>query len=475
MKVMDKNIKESLAAIVGERYVSDHMVDRICYSRDCGPDKAGVPDAVVRPGSTEEVAAIVRLANKVKKPIYTRGRGTTFLGSGVRDGEIIIETTRMNKITKVDLQAGYVTAQAGAIWHGIDNHLHKLGRELAVPGGGGLFSCTIGGTVAVNAVPHGATEYGMTADHVLSLEVVLPDGSIINTGSAANPNSEPIERNANGPDFAGLFMGSYGVLGIITEVTYRIRPVPETELFGFYAFDDYQDAIDAAGGIQMREAATFIVGMFGGPKPAGVEGDGFLHLIVRDCATRARERLQEAAAICESHGGRPSSAEGTRHYWQEHMYSWLRNTAPGPYYSDRPYFCPEVAGFVSTQGLKKAVQLFRDLREERDDDFTKYGIRVKGLDAYFSRNGAYLWIDTLYDERRNDAWEYGMKLRGDIAELMFTEGRMSPGGLGAGVSPYIMGKLGTSFELFKALKTAIDPGNILNPDLLFPIGVKDEA
>ena len=472
---MHRDIKGKLAAIVGERYVTASMVDRICYSRDCGPDKAGIPDVVVRPGSTEEVAAIVRLANEANKPIYTRGRGTTFLGSGVKDGVILLDTTRMDRIERVDLQAGYVTAQAGAIWHGIDQHLHKLGRELAVPGGGGLFSCTIGGTVAVNAIPHGATEYGMTADHVLALEVVLPDGRVIQTGSAANPNSEPIERNANGPDLAGLFMGSYGILGIITKVTYRIQPIPETELFAFYAFDDYQNAIDAACGIQMREAATFIVGMFGGPKPAGVDGDGFLHLIVRDRATAARERLCEAEAICEAHHGRPTSAEGTRHYWEEHMYSWLRNTAPGPYYSDRPYFCPEVAGFVSTQGLKKAVRLFRDLREERDADFTKYGIRVKGLDAYFSRNGAYLWIDTLYDERRDDAWEYGMKLRGDIAEIMFTEGAMSPGGLGAGVSPYIMPKLGETFELFKGLKAAMDPNGILNPDLLFPTGVKHEA
>lgn len=149
------------------------------------------------------------------------------------------------------------------------------------------------------------------------------------------------------------------------------------------------------------------------------------------------------------------------------MYSWLRNTAPGPYYSGLPYICPEVAGFVSTQGLKKAVQLFRDLREERDEDFARYGIRVKGLDAYFSRNGVYLWIDTLYDERRDDAWEYGLKLRGDIAELMFTQGAMSPGGLGAGLSPYIMPKLGTYFEFFKSLKAAMDPGSILNPGLLF--------
>ncbi|MDD5220704.1 MAG: FAD-binding oxidoreductase, partial [Candidatus Bipolaricaulis sp.] len=344
--------------------------------------------------------------------------------------------------------------------------LKRRGYELAVPGGGGLFSCTIGGTVAVNAIPHGATEYGMTGDHVLALEVVLPKGDVVRTGSWSNPASEPIERNANAADLAGLFIGSYGILGIITRVVYRVRRIPEAEQFRFYAFDDYRDAIDAAGGIQARGAATFVVGLFGGPKPAGEDGDAFLHVVVRDRTCAAEARVREAEAICESHRGRPRPADGTRHYWQEHMYSWLRNTGPSAYYSDRPFFCPEVAGFVSTDGLKTAVALFRAMREEREGDFETYGIRVKGVDVYFARNGAYLWIDTLYDERRDDAWAYGLRLRSEIAERMFTDGRMSPGGLGAGIAPHILPKLGPAGELLKAVKRTLDPDGLLNPGLI---------
>jgi glycolate oxidase len=463
---MDHDVRKALATVVGEAHVSDRMADRLCYSRDCGPDQAGIPAVIVRPGSTEEVVAIVKWANEHRRPIYTRGRATTFLGSGVKDGVILLETTRMNRVETVDLEAGYVTAQCGAIWHSIDADLRRRGRELAVPGGGGLFSCTIGGTVAVNAIPHGATEYGMTGDHVLALEVVLPTGEVIKTGSAANPASEPIERGANGPDLTGMFIGAYGILGIITSVTYRLRRIPELEAFRFYAFDDYRDAIDAACGVQTQDAATFIVGLFGGPKPAGEAGDAFLHLIVRDRAVTAEARIREAQAICASHRGRPRPAEGTRRYWEEHMYSWLRNTAPGPYYSDRPYFCPEVAGFVSTQGLKRAVGIFREMREEREEAFAEHGIRVKGLDTYFARNGAYLWIDTLYDERREEALAYGLKLRGEIAERMFTDGGMSPGGLGAGVAPHIMPKLGETYAFLRRLKRAMDPNGVLNPGLL---------
>ncbi len=467
---MGLELRAELANIVGDANVTDRLADRICYSRDCGPDDAGIPAVVVRPESTEQVVNIVRWANEHAHSIYTRGRATTFLGSGVKEGVILLETTRMNRIEHVDIQAGFVTAQCGAIWHGIDATLRPLGWELAVPGGGGLFSCTIGGTVAVNATPHGATEYGMTGDHVLALEVVLPTGEVITTGSAANPASEPIERGANGPDLAGLFIGAYGILGIITSVTYRLRPVPEVEQFRFFAFDDFRDAIDAAGGAQARGAATFEVGLFGGPKPQGETGDAFLHVVVRDRAKAVEDRIREAVAICTSHNGRPRPAEGTRRYWTEHMYSWLRNTAPGPYYSDRPYFCPEVAGFVSTQGLKSAVSLFREMRDERSAEFETYGIRVKGLDAYFARNGAYLWIDTLYDGRRQDATEYGMKLRAEIAERMFTEGKMSPGGLGAGIAPHIMPKLGETYAFLRRLKDAMDPNGILNPGLIVEQG-----
>jgi glycolate oxidase len=463
---MRENVAAALAAIVGPEHVSDRRVDRLCYSRDCGPDKAGIPSVVVRPATTEEVSAIVRWANDHRHPLYTRGRATTFLGSGVKDGVILLETTRMNRVERIDTAARLVVAQAGAIWHGIDADLRRDGWELGVPGGGGLFSCTIGGTVAVNATPHGATEYGMTGDHVLALEVVLPTGDVVRTGSWANPASEPIERNANGADLAGPFIGSYGVLGIITRVVYRIQRIPECELFRFYAFDDYRDAVEAATGIQGRGAATFLVGLFGGPKPMGEEGDAFLHVVVRDRAVAADARVREAEAICESHRGRPRPAEGTRHYWREHMYSWLRNTAPGPYYSDRPFFCPEVAGFVSSRGLADAVALFRTMKAEREREFETHGIRVKGVDAYFSRNGAYLWIDTLYDERQPDAWAYGMQLRSEVAERMFTEGRMSPGGLGAGISPHIMPKLGTAYGLLQSMKRMLDPNGILNPGLL---------
>ncbi|MDY7042183.1 MAG: FAD-binding oxidoreductase, partial [Chloroflexota bacterium] len=433
--------------------------------RDCGPTLGGVPDIVVRPESTVEVVEIVRLANEVRKPLFLWGRATTFVDHGVREGCIVVALDLMNRILDIDLPNQVVIAETGAIWHAVDSELNRLGWELAVPGGGGMFSCTVGGTVAFNAVPHGVTEYGMTGEHVLALEVVLPDGTVVHTGSTANTDAPlPIERGANGPDLTGLFVGSCGTLGVITQVTLRIRRIPECERFLFYAFDTVDQAVDAASAIQSQRAATFLIGLFGGPLPAGIEGRAFLHAIIRDSDAEAERRAQAVQVCCETFHGRSQSSDSTRRYWTEHMYSWLRNTPASAYYGSRPYYCPEVAGFLPTQALKEAIPLLHKYVAE-NEDFARVGMRVKGMDVYFSPNAAFLWVDTLYPEMDSEAHRVGLRVRAEIAEMLF--GRwMSPGGIVAGMAPYIMLRLGTTYELLKTLKAALDPNCILNPGVL---------
>ena len=454
-----------LQSICGPEHVSDVLADRLCYRRDCGPTPGGVPDIVVRPESTAEVVEIVKLANEVRKPIFLWGRATTFVDFGVKEGCIVMALDRMNRILKVDLENQIVTAETGAIWHAVDSELNRLGWELAVPGGGGMFSCTVGGTVAYNAVPHGITEYGVTGEHVVALEVVLPDGTMIHTGSAANTDAPlPIERGANGPDLTGLFIGSCGTLGVITEVTLRIRRIPECERFLFYAFDRLGDAVDAASAIQSQRAATFLIGLFGGPKPDGVEGEAFLHAIIRDSTVEAERRVRAVQVCCETFQGRLQDSQGTRRYWTEHMYSWLRNTPASAYYGGRPYYCPEVAGFMPTQALKEAIPMLHEY-VANNADFARVGMRVKGFDVYFSPNAAFLWVDTLYPEMDPEAWQVGLGVRAEIAEMLFSRW-MSPGGIVAGIAPYIMPRLGTTYALLKTLKAALDSNNILNPGVL---------
>lgn len=455
-----------LQDICGKEHVSNKLVDRMTYRRDCGPTPGGVPEYIVRPEDTKEVTELVKVANEYKIPVYMWGRATTFVDFGIGEGCIVLALDLMNEY-EIDLGNQVVTAEAGVIWHALDTEINKLGWELACPGGGGMFSATVGGTVAYNAVPHAITEYGITSDQVIALEVVLADGTVLHTGSAANDaaGNIPIERGANGPDLAGLFMGSCGTMGIITKATLRLRRLPETESFLFYAFDELEDTVNAAEAIQQQKAATFLIGIFGGPKPVDVKGEYFLHVIIRDSIPSAENRFRVCRATCEAFNGRAQDARATERYWTGHMFSWLRNVGPNAYYSNRPYYCPEVAGFVPTQALNEVIPSLHTYIDEHQEEWDRFGIRTKGLDVYFSRNAAFLWVDTLYPENDRAAHEYGLKIREEIAELLFSRW-MSPGGIVAGIAPYIMEKLGNAYTLMQKLKETLDPNNILNPGVL---------
>ncbi len=463
-------ILTKLQAICGPEHVTNERVDLLCYRRDCGPTPGGTPGYVCRPESTEEVVKLVKLANELKKPLFLWGRATTFVDCGVINDCIVLALDLMNKF-EIDLENQVVHADTGTIWHAIDGELKKYGWELSAPGGGGMFSASVGGTIAYNAVPHGITEYGTTGDHVISLEVVLPNGNVLHTGSASNDanGNIAIERGANGPDLAGLFIGSCGTMGIITKATLRIRHIPEQEEFLFYTFEKLENAVDAASAMQKQASATFIIGLFGGPKPSGVRGNYTLHIIIRDSKTGAYERKQASEVICESFNGMPQDAKATRLYWTEHMYSWLRNDGPSTYYGSRPYYCPEVAGFIPTQSLKEVIPALNQYIADTRTEWDQNGILVKGFDVYFSRNSAFLWVDTLYPESRPEAHEYGLKVRRDIAELLFSKW-MSPGGIVAGLAPYIMPKLGNAYQLMQTLKDSLDPNHIMNPGILMLAG-----
>ena len=179
----------------------------------------------------------------------------------------------------------------------------------------------------------------------------------------------------------------------------------------------------------------------------------------------AERRSRTCQVACESFSGMAQDAKATRLYWTGHMFSWLRNAGPEAYYGSRPYYCPEVAGFVKTQDLKEVIPAIKGYIRDHQAEWDRYGILTKGLDVYFSRNGAFLWVDTLYPEGIPESHEYGLKVRQDIAEMLF-EKWMSPGGIVAGIAPYIMERLGPTYGLLQKLKDLLDPKHILNPGVL---------
>lgn len=187
-----------------------------------GGDATGLhamPDLVVEPVSTEEVAAIARVATAHRVPIVTRGAGTGIAGGAVPvGGGIVVSLARMNRIVEIDAAAMTATVEAGVITGELQAAVESQGLFYP-PDPASLAECTIGGNVACNAGGPHALKYGVTRQYVLGMTVVLADGTVLRLGGK-------LHKNASGYGLLHLFIGSEGTLGIVTEVTLRLIPRP---------------------------------------------------------------------------------------------------------------------------------------------------------------------------------------------------------------------------------------------------------
>ena len=243
---------DELRRIVGERYVIAGDAERLePYSHDEVPDRhyASMPDAVVRPRTAEEIAAILKLANREKVPVTPRGAGSGLSGGAVPvRGGIVLLCDRMNEILEVDtdnmmvvVEPGVVTAQINEVVarHGLFYAGYPMSRE----------TCYIGGNVAEDAGGGKAVKYGVTKRYVLGLKMVTPAGEIVELGGK-------LLKDVTGYNLIGLMVGSEGTLGVFTEVTLRLLPLPKASVDLLVLFRSAEEAIAAVPRIQ---TATGIV------------------------------------------------------------------------------------------------------------------------------------------------------------------------------------------------------------------------
>jgi glycolate oxidase len=216
-------IKEQLMAIVGKDNVLDSNIDRFGYSYDSSfvpllP--ANKPDLVVRPLTTAEVSAVMAIANQHGIPVTARGAASGRTGGSIPlAGGISLALDRMTHIVEFDEQNMTVTVEAGMRTVDLYNFCAEKGLFYPPDPASWKFS-TIGGNVAENAGGMRAVKYGVTINYVMGLEVVLADGTVINTGGKAI-------KNVTGYNLTGLFTGSEGTLGIITRILLRLIPMPK--------------------------------------------------------------------------------------------------------------------------------------------------------------------------------------------------------------------------------------------------------
>ena len=213
---------EALKRIVGTEYVLTSAEELHCYSYDATPGFSHMPDVVVIPGTTEEVAKVLALANSEKIPVYTRGSGTNLsAGTIPTKGGIVLLMTRMNQIIEIDTENLVAVAQPGVIVSDLNKAVETHGL-IYPPDPGTVTTATLGGTVSENAGGLRGLKYGVTKHYVMGLEVVLASGQVMNVGGKN-------VKDVSGYDMTKLFTGAEGTLGVITKIIVKLVPAPEAK------------------------------------------------------------------------------------------------------------------------------------------------------------------------------------------------------------------------------------------------------
>ncbi len=242
MRVSDPAVLDRLRAIAGAANVLTSPEDTLPYGFDGTAALKGPQPVVILPGSTEEVAAVVRLAAAEGIPIVTRGSGTGLSGGSVpSEGCLVLCLVRMDKVLAVDPANLTLRAQAGAITAAIDAAAQAHGLFYP-PDPGSMKISTIGGNVAENSGGLRGLKYGVTRDYVMGLEVVLPDGSVARLGNAC-------VKDVAGYSLKDLFIGSEGTLGVVTEVLLKLLPKPAARRTMLATYGSMEAAADTVSDI----------------------------------------------------------------------------------------------------------------------------------------------------------------------------------------------------------------------------------
>jgi len=454
-----QKIIEAMKDIVGEKYCLDSIEDLICFSYDAAIEEA-IPDCVVRPGSVEEIARIMRWANEEKIPVYPRGAGTGLSGGSIPlKGGIVLVTTRLNKILEIDTRDLFAVAETGVITKDLHIKVTELGL-LYPPDPSSMKTSTLGGNVAENAGGLRGLKYGVTKDWILGLEVVTPLGDIINVGSKC-------VKSVSGFDLTRLFCGSEGLLGIITKITVKLIPAPEHAESMLAVFDDINDAaktvseIIASGVIPatLEFLDNISINAVEDFKKIGLPRDaGAILLIETDgCRASAIQEAEKVVAICKIQGAREvkraANSEEKNKIWEGRRacLSALARVRPTTILED------------ATVPRSKIPEMVRGVREIAN----KYSIQIGNFGHAGDGN---LHPTILTDLRDKEEMGRVQVAIDEIFALALRLGGTLTGehGIGSAKKKYLVNEFGEKgVAVMRAIKSALDPNNILNPGKMF--------
>ncbi|KIL52855.1 glycolate oxidase subunit GlcD [Jeotgalibacillus campisalis] len=457
---MKPEILEQLKQLIGKEHVQSSSASRLVYSYDATPGYQSMPDAIAVPGSTEEVAAIVKMCNENRVPIIPRGSGTNLCGGTCpTSGGLVLLFTRMKSILEIDEENLTATVQPGVITKSLIDAVEERGLFYP-PDPSSMKISTIGGNINENSGGLRGLKYGVTKDYVLGLEVVLPNGSIIKTGGK-------LAKDVAGYDLTKLMVGSEGTLGIVTEATLKLIPIPESKQTMLAVFDSMERAAEAVSSIIAHHIIPATLEFMDKPTIKAVENFAKVGLPLNAEAVLLIEQDGEEAAvskdmkkmqvICQERGA--ISVEAAKTPLQAENLRTARRTALSALARLKPTTILEDA----TVPRSKVAEMVHAINET--------ALRFNLTICTFGHAGdGNLHPTCLTDARDKEEME-----RVELAFEAIFEKAVSLGGtitgehgVGEMKAPYLEWKVGSAgIEIMRAVKQTFDSNNIMNPNKIF--------
>jgi glycolate oxidase len=449
-------IYKKLASIVGESRVSESNLDRILYSHDLAPlpKELGimfktVPDVVVKPRNAEDVSNIMKLAQKQNIPITPRGGASWAYGGAVpSNGGIVLDMDSMQEILEIDEDNLSVTVEPGVNWKTLYDKLLRKGLLLgaypsSAPG------ASVGGWVSTGGIGIGSYKNGGVDNQVRCLEVVMPDGTSITTGS------KNVVNNSSGYNLTDLFIGSEGTLGVITKITLKVFPAPQEIRPITFIFSDLEKAADAIRVLTRTTITPYHIAFFDGAhfellRDLGKDTPklGALVLIAFS-GDKAIIDIEEKNTIelMTQNGGKLGSKDFAQHEWDERLFE-ARARRLGPGFILGEGFCPVSKLSTMTKNSKAVLKK----------------LKMKGavVGTVCDNNTAVFMTYAIPNEHKLIKSMAAMSLVKKLTDEAFKVGGR-PGGFGMLFAGNLKRIHGKGMVVMDNLKASFDPYNIMNP------------
>ncbi len=514
---LSESFCEELIQAVGDSFVSRHADDRLIYARDMWPRTviqtrlgrvAAVPDAVVRPGSAEDVATVLALASKHKVPVVTYAAGSGVCGGTIPlRGGIILDVKRLNRVHGVDDESLVLDVDPGVYGQRLEMELNRIGYTLGhFPSS--IACSTVGGWIAARSAGQLSSRYGKIEDLVVSLQVALADGSLVETRRVPTYSQQP--------DPTQLMLGSEGTFGVITRARLRVRRLPTHRSFQAYSMEGVQEGLEAMRAVMQAglkpavlrlydEFDSLVAGSYGGEADGSepglhqtfeqgkdvsgkalaekaislAKGKGlgealrrplFINLFTNTlpprcnlvilCEGEADEARREMEAIREILSGfrAEDRGEGPARYWLKHRYSVS--------YKQSKIFA--TGAFVDTMEVaaswKDIARLYDAVR-----DAVKKDAFIMAHFSHAYRDGCCCYFSFAAKARREEDTValYDRLWQNALSAVRRAGGTITHHhGVGLSKSRFLPPEYGKLDPLFVALKQSLDPDDLLNPGKL---------